>query len=112
MDDEPVTVSYNTKVFNKEIMALRMEEEALLRYQNAARKREYRVDQLKYKPSMLDYNTLSSQKAGPPSKTLSQRKPTIQPRNLSSNVNNNSLETLNVGLDLPTMKQQLAIRSK
>ena len=71
LDDEPTTVSYNTKVFNKEIMALRNEEEALLRYQNAARKREYRVDQMKYKPSMLDYSTLSSQKAHPPSKTVS-----------------------------------------
>ena len=59
---EPATVSYNTKVFNKEIMALRNEEEALLKYQNATRKREYKVDSLKYKPSMIDYSSLSSQK--------------------------------------------------
>ena len=32
IDQEPVTVSYNTKVFNKEIMALRGEEEVLLKY--------------------------------------------------------------------------------
>lgn len=32
IDQQPVTVSYNTKVFNKEIMALRGEEEALLKY--------------------------------------------------------------------------------
>ena len=44
IDDEPRTVSYNTKVFNKEIMALREEEEALLKHQNLTRQREYRVD--------------------------------------------------------------------
>ena len=54
-DAEPTTVSYNTKVFNKEILALRNEEEALLRFQNATRKREYKVDALKYRPSMVDY---------------------------------------------------------
>ena len=32
LEEEPATVSYNTKVFNKEIMALREEEEALLKY--------------------------------------------------------------------------------
>lgn len=47
-DEEPTTVSYNTKVFNKEIQALREEEETLLKYQNAARMREYKVDKLKY----------------------------------------------------------------
>ena len=37
---EPVTVSYNTKVFNREIRALRNEEEALLNFQNQTRMRE------------------------------------------------------------------------
>ena len=32
IEDEPATVSYNTKVFNREITALRNEEEALLKY--------------------------------------------------------------------------------
>ena len=32
IEEEPATVSYNTKVFNKEITALRNEEEALLKY--------------------------------------------------------------------------------
>jgi len=32
IDAEPATVSYNTKVFNREIMALKNEEEALLKY--------------------------------------------------------------------------------
>ena len=32
IEDEPRTVSYNTKVFNREIMALREEEEALLQH--------------------------------------------------------------------------------
>ena len=40
-EDEPATVSYNTKVFNKEVVALRNEQEALLNYQNATRKREF-----------------------------------------------------------------------
>jgi hypothetical protein len=43
-------------------MALRGEEEALLKYQNATRKREYKVDKLKYKPSMIDYQTLTAKK--------------------------------------------------
>lgn len=51
IEDEPRTFSYNTKVFNREIMALREEEEALISHSNATRKREYRVDQLKYAPT-------------------------------------------------------------
>ena len=31
-ESEPATVSYNTKVFNKEVVALRNEQEALLNY--------------------------------------------------------------------------------
>ena len=31
LEEDPTTVSYNTRVFNKEIMALRNEEEALLK---------------------------------------------------------------------------------
>ena len=60
--EQPATVSYNTKVFNREIMALRNEEEALLRFQNATRKREYNIDQLKYRPSMVDYTSVSAKK--------------------------------------------------
>lgn len=39
-NQEPATVSYNTKIFNREIMALRSEEQALLKFQNATRMRE------------------------------------------------------------------------
>ena len=59
-EQEPTTVSYNTKVFNREIMALRKEEEALLRYQNATRKREFKIDTMKHVPGMIDYESLSS----------------------------------------------------
>ena len=58
IDDEPRTVSYNTKVFNKEIIALREEEEALLKHQNLTRQREYRVDQMKYKPTDIEFRSV------------------------------------------------------
>ena len=64
-------MSYNTKVFNKEIMSLKNEEEALIKFQNATRKREYRVDELKYKPSMFDYQSVKAQKTNASSSSLS-----------------------------------------
>ena len=91
---EPATVSYNTKVFNKEIMALRNEEEALLKYQNATRKREYKVDSLKYKPSMIDYSSLSSQKVNQVKKA-SERKHTTP----SVRVTAPTMEPLELGQD-------------
>ena len=44
-------------------MALRNEEEALLRYQNATRKREHNIDQLKYRPNLVDYTSVTAKKA-------------------------------------------------
>ena len=72
IDDEPRTVSYNTKVFNKEIMALREEEEALLKHQNLTRQREYRVDQLKFKPTRLDFQSVRNKST--PGLTAQKRK--------------------------------------
>ena len=49
--DEATTVSYNTKIFNREIAALRSEEENLLRQKNATRLREFKVNSLKKRPT-------------------------------------------------------------
>ena len=103
IDAEPATVSYNTKVFNREIMALKNEEEALLKYQNAARKREYKVDQLKYKPSMVDYKSLSAQKQSDSAATLEARRSSnsikVSKMGLKSNQKVPSMYSLEVNLD-------------
>ena len=52
--DEVTTVSYNTKIFNREISALRSEEEALLKQKNATRLREFKVGALKKRPGGTD----------------------------------------------------------
>ena len=93
-DAEPTTVSYNTKVFNKEILALRNEEEALLRFQNATRKREHKVDALKYRPSMVDYQSLSAQKVSQVKKASERKKTTPSVRMAAP-----TMEPLEVNLD-------------
>ena len=97
VETEPATVSYNTKVFNKEIMALRNEEEALLKFQNATRKREYNVDALKYKPSMVDYTSVSAQKV-----TTGNRKKTTP----SVRVQGRQMEPLDVGENAYAMSKK------
>ena len=52
--DEATTVSYNTKIFNREISALRSEEEALLKQKNETRLREFKVGALKKRPAGTD----------------------------------------------------------
>ena len=52
--EEPTTVSYNAKIFNREISALRNEEEALLKQKNATRLREFKVGALKKRPAGTD----------------------------------------------------------
>ena len=51
-------MSYNTKVFNKEMTAMRKEEEALLSISNSRSKREHHIDSLKYLPTPIDFKSV------------------------------------------------------